>query len=176
MVGLMGEGKAVAVKPLLHRRQRQAVPPQSEQPEQLFQGDAVLDRHRCTAMQHDGHPCRCQGQRHQGQQRRRTAAAVVGDTEAEGAPPRGLQRRAMEAITVEHAAQLQRHRPTDAMGDQESAELGLADLGAEHQVHRLAGLLATEAGAGVLTAAHLAKELPEPQPGRRHCGLGTVHR
>jgi hypothetical protein len=70
----------------------------------------------------------------------------------------------MAAVAVEHAGQLDGQGPTDAMGDQKRAELRLAHLALEHQIHGCAGLLACEAGAGVLTTAHLADQLAKAGP------------
>ena len=153
---------------------------------------AITLERRLAAERAPGKSDRRVGQRQtQGQQRQqrcRAAAAVVGHTEAERPSARTLERRAMPAVAVEHAGELDRLGAADAMGDQKGADLGFGGLARQHQIQALAGFAAAEAGAGVFTAAHLAQQLREAgsfggQPSqvltsgaqgrRRPCCLGT---
>ena len=182
VAGLVGECQALARQPLLQISQTEPPPVDAEDSEQLGEADAVFHRHRITAVQHHRLAGGRQQQGQQRQQRRRAAAAVIGHPEAERPLAGGAQHRAVLAVAVEHAGQLQRRRPANAMGDQERPQLGIADRPQQHQIGGFAGLGAGQAGAGVFTAAHLGQQLPEAQHLRRQRraaggsgGAGALH-
>ena len=163
VVRLVGEGQAMAIKPVLHLGQGQANPVDPQGREQFCQGHPVFHRHRPTAMEHHRQARRGQHQGHQGQQGCGAAAAVVGHAETEGPPPRGRQGWAVLAIALEHAGELDRQGPADAVGNQEGPQLGVTGLARQHQVHRLPRFRARQPRARVFAATNLAQQLAEAQ-------------
>ena len=124
-------------------------------------------------MQHHRNTCGRQRQSQQGQHRGGAAAAVIGNPKAQSAAPGSGQDWTQAAISIQHAAELLGRWPTNAVGNQKSPHLGRVNLAFEHQLDRCTGFLATEAGAGVFAAAHLADQFSE-QGAIRTQGIKTL--
>lgn len=62
----------------------------------------------------------------------------------------------MGSVGVEHAREFLGFRSSDAMGNQEGADLCRGRFALQHQLHGVSRLLATHAFAGVFPASHLA--------------------
>lgn len=77
----------------------------------------------------------------------------------------------MSSVGVEHPRQFLGFGPSDAMGNQEGADLSGRRFALQHQLHGISRLLATHAFAGVFPASHLAQVLLEAVAAGENCAL-----
>ena len=163
VIRLMGQCKAVLVKAVLHGLQGETSEIQTQAPEQIDGGDAVLDRHAVTALQHHRLTAGQQHQRGERINRGCSGASVEGhpETERSGLPLSTGDHRTQGPVGIEHAGELLRLGAPDAMGNQEGTDLGRTRLSTQHQIEGIGCLLARHALAGVLATAHLAQQLLE---------------
>ena len=75
----------------------------------------------------------------------------------------------MGSVGVEHPREFLRLGPSDAMGNQEGADLRGRRFTLQHQLHGISRFLATHALAGVFTASNLAQVLLEAVAAGENC-------
>ena len=171
MIRLVNQGEAVLLEPVCNGADRQTCEVEIEKAEQINSGDAVFDRHPVTALQNHRLTTGQQHQRGERVNRRCARAPVVGHAETQrcSTASSGLQHRAMGSVGVEHPREFLGFGPSDAMGNQEGADLCGRRFALQHQLHGISRFLATHAFAGVFTASHLAQVLLEAVAAGENC-------
>ena len=146
-------------EPCLHRFERQAGQLQAEGIEEFCGRNPVFHGHGATRLEHHRLASSKQHQGGEWVERCGAFAAIEWHAEAQRTE---LARCAVEtwaeaSVGIHHARELLRLWPADAMGDQKGPNLRVTGLAGEHQLKGLVGFFATEAFAGVLATANLAK-------------------